>query len=227
MTNDIQSEFGSRLITLSTGASGLRGGIACEVKMLGDDEAQFIASTNQVDRYNEVIDQRGWDLGPYSENPVVVDSHRYESIALILGRSIHVGLDDQGRLTNRVKFATDNPLGELARKMTKGGFIKSESVGFIPKEWTRGKGKDEPERTFTRSELIEISLVAVPANPGATIGAALKSGAIERGDVRAVAEALRDFCSKAGIETFTGAPGPDPHERALRTLQALSDVLKR
>jgi HK97 family phage prohead protease len=226
MNQDLQQEFGARLVTLSTGATGLRGAIQCEVKMIGEDEAEFIASTNQIDRYNEVIDQAGWDFTHYKMNPVVVDSHRYDSISAIVGRSASFEVRND-RLVNRVKFATDNPLGELARKMTKGGFIKSESVGFIPKEWQRGAGKDQPDRTFTKSELLEISLVAVPANPGATIGAALKSGAIERSDVRAVVESLKEFCSQAGIETIPGAPGPDANERALQTLRSLRDILKR
>ncbi len=73
-------------------------------------------------------------------------------------------------------------MGNLAYKMAKGGFIKSQSVGFIPIEWTNGNDKDAPDRTYTKCELLEISLVVVPANPGATIGLALKSGAINARD---------------------------------------------
>lgn len=106
---------------------------------------------------------------------------------------------------NRVEFCVDNPMGNLAYKMTKGGFIKSQSVGFIPLEWENGKGKDAPVRTYTRTELLEISLVVVPANPSATVGLALKSGAIERRDLKELAEFLKQFCgdddlAQAGAE---------------------------
>lgn len=225
MNQEQHTELKPRLVTLSGGAEGLRGGLAVEVKMLGEDEAVMIASDATLDRYNEVIEPTAWDLKEYLRNPVVVDSHRYDSIALILGRSTRVEVKD-GRLINQVKFATDNPLGELARKMTKGGFIRSESVGFIPREWKRGNTPGEPERTYTKAELLEISLVAVPANPGATIEAALKSGAVDRSDVRAVVEALKEFCSTADPETIPGSPGPRIHERALHDLRSLQRALK-
>jgi phage head maturation protease len=101
-----------------------------------------------------------------------------------------------GKLVNRVEFCTDNPMGNLAYKMAKGGFIKSQSVGFIPLEWANGKKDGEPDRTYTKTELLEISLVSVPANPGATVGLALRSGAVEKSDLRELAEFLKQFCSE-------------------------------
>lgn len=190
------TEFGSRLVTLNTGAQGLRGGMHCTVKEVTGDEPMmdFIASDNTVDRYNEVIDQAGWQLDNFRANPVIPDCHDYSSIGKILGRSPMVAIQD-GALCNRVEFCLDNPMGNLAWKMAKGGFIKSQSVGFIPLEWQNGNGKDGPDRTYTKQELLEISLVVVPANPGATIGLALKSGAIARRDLRELAEYLKQFCS--------------------------------
>jgi HK97 family phage prohead protease len=100
---------------------------------------------------------------------VVVDSHRYDSIQAILGRSVEVRVQD-GKLINRVEFAVSNPLGRLAFDMAKGGFLRAQSVGFIPKEWQNGKEEGEPDRRYVRTELLEISLVAVPANPAAVVG---------------------------------------------------------
>ena len=130
-------------------------------------------------------------------NPVVPDCHSYDSIARILGRTISLKISGS-RMVNRVEFALDNPLGNMAYKMAKGGFIKSESVGFIPLDWENNKGGNDngPSRTYTKQELLEISLVVVPANPGATIGLALKSGAIENSDLRVLADFLKEFCSK-------------------------------
>lgn len=194
----ILEEFGSRVVTLSTGARGLRGGMNCEVKALEGDEPvmSFIASDNTVDRYNEVIEQDGWELENFRRNPVIPDCHDYSSIARILGRARSVQVVN-GRLVNQVEFAVDNPMGNLAWKLARGGFIKSQSVGFIPLEWQNGSGKDQPARTYTKAELLEISLVVVPANPAATntIGLALKQGAIVKRDLQALAEFLKQFCS--------------------------------
>lgn len=188
------SEFGDRLVTLVTGAKGLREQIKVEVKSAGTDseELDFIASDESLDRYQEVVKLDGWELKNYRMNPVVLDSHNYWSVGAILGKSTELTIAD-GKMRNRVRFAMDNPLGAIAYKMAKAGFINSESVGFIPTEWKNGIGPNEPRRTYLKQELLEISLVPVPANPGATIGASLKSGAVERGDVKELYEFLKQF----------------------------------
>jgi HK97 family phage prohead protease len=183
----LKAEFGARVCTLNTGAQGIRGGIACTVKDLGGDEPvlEFIGSDNTVDRYNEVVQPTAWgDMKNFRANPVIPDCHDYSSVLKILGRADSVEVRD-GKLVNNVRFCLDNPMGNIAYKMAKAGFIKSQSVGFIPMEWTNGNAAGQPDRTYTKCELMEISLVVVPANPGATVGLALKSGAIDRADVKA------------------------------------------
>lgn len=212
-------EFGSRLVTLNTGAVGLRGGLKCEVKDLGGDDPvmEFIGSDGSVDRYNEVIDPAGWQLENFKANPVIPDCHDYSSIAKILGRAQSVSVVN-GKLLNRVEFCTDNPLGLLAYKMAKGGFIKSQSVGFIPLEWTNGAGQGAPDRTYSKCELLEISLVVVPANPGATIGNQIKSvlTASERKDL---AELLKTLCTEtADAEAQARASGSAVNDAQLSQL---------
>lgn len=191
----LQKDFGARAVTLNTGAAGIRAGLHFTVKAVEGETAQmdFIGSDGRVDRYNEAIDPKAWgDMKNFRSNPVIPDCHDYSSIGKILGRAVSVEVRD-GQLCNRVEFCLDNPLGALAFKMAKGGFLNSQSVGFIPEEWRAGKNADEPDRTYTKAELLEISMVVVPANPGATVGLALKSGAIERRDLRDVLEYLKQF----------------------------------
>ena len=194
---EVKNVFGERLVTLNTGKAGLRGGMQCTVKAVDGDAPvmDFIGSDGRVDRYDEVIMQSGWQLENFRANPVIPDCHDYSSIGKILGRAQSVGVVNE-QLVNRVEFCLDNPLGNLAYKMAKGGFIKSQSVGFIPLEWTNGNKQGEPNRTYSQCELLEISLVVVPANPGATVGLALKSGAIAAADVRVTVEYLKQFCSE-------------------------------
>lgn len=224
-------EFGTRLVTLSTGAVGLRGGLKCEIKAVAGDAPvmDFIGSDGSVDRYNEVIDQNGWQLENFRANPVIPDCHDYSSIMKILGRAQSVSVKD-GQLVNRVEFCTDNPMGNLAYKMAKGGFIKSQSVGFIPIEWKNGVGKDMPDRTYSKCELLEISLVVVPANPGATIGLALKSGALEKSDLTELALFLKTICSDnqpdpAGTGSASAAVVSDA--QLLQLARSLNPILSR
>jgi hypothetical protein len=230
--DQLQKEFGARLVKLNTGALGLRGGIHCTVKEVAgaDPVMDFISSDDTLDRYNEVVTQAGWKLKNFLANPVVPDCHDYSSITKILGRDI-LPLEDQiqkGRLCCRCLFAVDNPLGLVAYKMSKGVFIRSQSVGFIPLEWVSGDSNDKPDRTYTEQELLEKSLVVVPANPGATIGAALKQGAVERADLKSLFDYLKQFC---GEETDPAAPGGTSgagvHDvRLLQLARGLHDVLK-
>jgi len=212
MQFDLKREFGDRLVPLQGGSSGIRAGLYVETREVREASGDapmldFIASDETVDRYNEVIRLDGWQLDNFRRNPVILDSHDSTSVGKILGNSPLIDLRE-GKLINRVRFAVENPLGNLAYKMAKGGFIKSESVGFIPLAWQSGKNADEPDRTYTKQELIEISLVAVPANPGATIGTALKSGAIEKSDVRELSEFLKSFCDdSADRNAYASAPG--------------------
>lgn len=209
VADQMAREFGSRTVTLSDGRSGLRDAMLVQVKAVEGappEEMDFIASDASLDRWDEVIDQAGWDLTHYRKNPVVVDSHDYGSISRIIGQSLSTEVRD-GRLINRVKFATQNPLGKLAFELARGGFLRSESVGFIPIEWKSGdRDKDEPRRTYTKQELIEISLVAVPANPGATVGLAVKSGAVSRDTLRAVIDELRQVADLSNKESRTADP---------------------
>jgi HK97 family phage prohead protease len=236
---ELQSTFGSRLCTLVGGQPGIRAGIHVTVSVpkdyaggADDPVMDFIASDETVDRYNECIKQNGWQLDNFLSNPVVPDCHDYSSISKILGRDILTKSQQvqDGRLCTRVLFSMDNPMGVLAYKMSKGGFIKSQSVGFIPLEWTNGNDKDAPDRTYTKCELLEKSLVVVPANPGATIGAALKSGALVKSDIQNVMDLFKQFCSEEKAETPTpaGASGGgflDAH--LLQIARDLNQVLKR
>ena len=73
---ELQKEFGNRLVTLNTGATGLRGGLIFTVKAVEGEAAQmdFIGSDNTVDRYNEVIDPAAWgDMKNFRANPVIPD----------------------------------------------------------------------------------------------------------------------------------------------------------
>lgn len=234
MQMNLETEFSkTRLTTFRDGRRGLLAGLACDVReptiVTDAPLLDFIASDESVDRYNEVIELAGWQLDNYRKNPVVMDSHRYDSIADIVGRSEKIAITD-GKLVNQVKFAVENPMGNLAYKLARGQFIKSESVGFIPIEWVRGnESQGEPYRTFKKQELIEISLVAVPANPGATIGLALKSGAIEKSDLTELLQFLKQFGSDQADPGANARPsGAGIHEgQLLRLARAAAEAVRR
>ncbi len=127
----------------------------------------FIASTANPDRYGDVINQRGWDLGKYRKNPVILLNHNANSLPIGRGE---VDVVD-GQLIVDVEFDMDDPQAkEIARK-TKAGFMNAVSVGFNPLDATPRNmlEKSHPAhgqsgQYFDKAELLEISIVTIPAN---------------------------------------------------------------
>ena len=142
----------------------------------GDRRKLFTISTAGVDRDNDTIAVGGWDLDAYMRNPIVLYGH--ESYNPPVGRSVEIGLDGDA-LKAVVEFVpADMPIvGEMAEmccRMVDLGFLRAASVGFRPIAYTIAKDRmDEddwwPAMDFTKQELLEWSIVTIPANPEATV----------------------------------------------------------
>ena len=139
----------------------------------------FIASTATLDRYHEVIEPAGWRLESYRRNPVFQNAHNYGDILFTLGKALctEVRTVNGGpALFQRIQFATEvNPVARIAYGLYKGGFLNAVSVGFIPLRWEDGgteRGAERgasPRRRYLEQELLEVSAVAIPANPDALV----------------------------------------------------------
>ena len=173
----------------------------------------FIASTATVDRYHEIIEPAGWRLDSYRRNPVFQNAHNYGDILFTLGKALstEVRTVDGGQaLCQRIQFATEvNPVARIAYGLYKGGFLNAVSVGFIPLRWEDGNrtngtdgtnGTSCPRRRYLEQELLEVSAVAIPANPDA-LALGLKSGAIARSDIRETLEVLRALVAASPPQT--------------------------
>lgn len=124
----------------------------------GTDYGRFkmIISTNAKDRSGEIVDQSGWELDHYKNNPVVLWGHDYNLMPVGVTDSIY--LNDKDQLIAEGRWAPTAFAQEL-RQLYDAKILHAASVGFIVKEM---EGK-----TITRGELIEWSFVSVPANPEA------------------------------------------------------------
>ena len=112
-------------------------------------------------------DLGGWDLGKYRKNPVILLNHNANALPIGKGE---VDVVD-GKLMVDVEFDMDDPqAAEVARK-TKAGFLNAVSVGFNPIDATPRSmlEKSHPAhgqsgQYFDKAELLEISIVTIPAN---------------------------------------------------------------
>ena len=163
----------------------------------------FIASTATVDRYHEIIEPAGWRLESYRRNPVFQNAHNCGDILFTLGKALVTevrAVGERQALCQRIQFATEvNPVARIGYGLYKGGFLNAVSVGFIPLRWEDGNrtngttgtdGTNGPRRRYLEQELLEVSAVAIPANPDA-LALGLKSGAIAKSDVQETLEVLR------------------------------------
>lgn len=138
----------------------------------------FTISTASVDRDNDTIRLDGWDLGFYRANPLVLMHH--DAGAYPVGKTVEIGVADN-QLRATVEFMPrDVPdgAGERAESclwQLRNGFLSATSVGFRPVESkvaTERQKEGEmfwPPIDFLKSELMEFSVVTVPANPEALI----------------------------------------------------------
>jgi HK97 family phage prohead protease len=147
------------------------------------NKLSFVASTASVDRYGDIVVQN-WDLEAYKSNPIILFNH--DQTALPIGKGVPSIKDNQ--LNIDIEFDLDDPqAAEIARKAKK-GFLNAVSVGFQPLEFIPRSelSKEDPRHSdignlFTKSELLEVSIVTIPAQSEAV--AISKSGFGEFRDV--------------------------------------------
>jgi HK97 family phage prohead protease len=138
------------------------------VKAASSDEApdtgwfKVLATTDDVDRDGEVIAVDGWEFDNYDKNPVVLWAHDFSlmPIAKVTKRT----KTDNGYLMEG-PFAPSER-GQEARRNYDAGFLNTVSVGFIPKQ--------RQGNVITKSELLELSFVPVPANANAVAQRAIE-----------------------------------------------------
>jgi len=123
-----------------------------------------VASDGIVDREGDSIDPEGWDLKNFEMNPQLLWGHNVREYRAPIGKVERIWFEGEGnrkRLMFQPKFDLKDPFAKELHRKVKDGFLNAFSVGFIPLE--------RNGNTITRSELLEISLVAVPANPRARV----------------------------------------------------------
>lgn len=150
------------------------------VTKIADGKYRVLASTAAVDRQGDSVDQAGWDLSNFKLNPVMLWAHDYSELPTAKVNMIEV---TKRGLEAEFEFAPEegNPKAQQLKILYDKGFLNAVSVGFIAKE---RKGN-----VITKSELLEISFVPVPANQQA-LRLALESKSVDISDLPEVKGAI-------------------------------------
>lgn len=136
-------------------------------KAKDDDEDALIiegyASTKDIDRTSDIIEASAWRkrdaLKGYKKNPIILAFHRHDKP---IGRAELIEHSENG-LT--IKARISKAAGDVY-DLIKEGILSTFSVGIIVNELDYDQEKDV--FLIKNLELLEISVVSVPANPYAT-----------------------------------------------------------
>lgn len=146
-----------------------------DIKEIGENGSfKVVASDETVDRAGEVIKVSWRELNNFMKNPVIIANHQYK-VENIIWKATDIFVENEKLVVEWV-FATTE-LAQDVRKLYDGGFIKTVSVGFIPKE-------RDPQNSsiITKAELLEVSFVPVPCNPNAlSLGKEIMEDLISKG----------------------------------------------
>lgn len=174
----------------------------------------FSISTPDIDREGDRITAEGWELDNFQKGGSVLWAHdrHKEPVAKPLATWI-----ENGKLKSKAEFTPKdmNPFGYMVYQMVDGGFLRSASVGFIPKRWeyVEDRGGFMPT-DFLEKELLEWSVVPVPSNPQALVDA--KALGIDVSPIKSWAEQILDgetidpIVSKEVAEQAHKEAGPKP-----------------
>jgi HK97 family phage prohead protease len=147
-----------------------------------DGVFNFTVSDGSVDRMGDTINPNGWRLDAFRKNPVVLFAH--DSTSLPVGRAVDVHPDGT-RLVASIKFA-QTAMGRSVAGLVRGGYLGATSVGFVPLEYAFSKDQNRKGGIdFASTELLEISVVPVPANANALLtGISEGAGKAAHGDAK-------------------------------------------
>lgn len=154
-----------------------------------DEEARkatFVISTDEKDRMGEVVEQ-SWDLENYKKNPIVLFGHDPSKPGYVLGKATEIVADkdgDKNITLGTVQFAEEGTSedADTVWKLVKQGILRTVSVGFIPHTFKKLSDDDDTD-VLADNELLEFSIVPIPANPSA-VALALGDGSIEEKDAK-------------------------------------------
>ncbi len=164
--------------------------------------ARFVMTSESVDRYNDIVVQAGIGIDNFLKNPTALMFHNSRDWPIGNWSDITKILSGRPKRTegtlNFLPEGVDEDADRAARHVSVGS-IRTVSIGFIPdwndvdfildedEDWTGGF-------RFNKSELIECSLVPIPAQPDALVKDA-------GGDFKLARHLIEDI-----LDTYTKTP---------------------
>ena len=170
----------------------MNGTIRKQYEITKEDDGWVTVSTPTLDRDKDRVLPLGLELQNYERNPVLMWGHNYSAPFAVIGRAEELQLTDSAF---KLKPAFRDPVNDqdpmtIIRALWDADLVRAFSIGFIPKEW---EDNDDGGRDFTRAEILEVSLVPIPANQEA-----LRNAVKALGDEPEGSQTVTLTCSMCG-----------------------------
>jgi hypothetical protein len=191
-----------------------RGHVCTQARVISLDEeartVRHVISTSALDRVGRIVEVSGWRLNHYRANPVVLADHDY-SIERIIGCGIDTKVEGDA-LVSTTQFHEEG-IGNVAFRLVQAGLGRAWSVGWqgikahfsdvIEGECSCKEVAKKAGRSYVlhylQSELLEYSLVAIPANRDAVMGLQA-AGLVKKAEVEEWIETTRRGLVADGID---------------------------
>lgn len=188
------------------------------------DGHEFVLSDNTVDSYGDIIEAAGWDLRRFKQNPIALFGHS-NGFPIGTWRDVRV---EGSKLKGRLELAAEgtSPRIDELRRLVDQGILRAVSVGFRPLEYEPLDEKS-PHRgvRYKRQELMETSLVSVPANPASLAVAKSLGVSDDTLDLAFGEHAETDGIRRRGISGEHAANPIPPRKTEMKTLsQRIEDA---
>jgi HK97 family phage prohead protease/HK97 family phage major capsid protein len=126
----------------------------------------YILSDATVDRYGDIIEPAGWQLDWFRKNPIALFNHNANA-PIGTWRDIRVANDQLVAELEPAERGTSQRVDEIL-SLIEQDILRATSVGFRSIQSEPINPKDPFNGTrYTEQELLETSVVSVPANPAA------------------------------------------------------------
>lgn len=181
-------------------------------KAVNEGEIEAVLSTDDLDRHGEHVSIKGLVV-PKDQVIKMYYNHETYGDKLPIGKWLRIWKAN-GKLMGHGVFDLEDSFAYKVYRKVQNGFIDSISIGFYPQEY------DGETSTWTKSTLVEASVVAEPANTNAVI-TSKELGFTQEEFKKELKEKLAE-----NTESSTAGAGDTEIKAALESLKSRVDAVE-
>ena len=187
--------------------------VVTEARQAEDGSAhRMVIAANELSRNGDELNLRGISFKNYRKNPVVLWAHdSYQGIPI--AKTLKIDHDDKGRIEADFEFNSEDEFAARVENAWNGGFIRGASIRYMPTKVVEVRNEaGEVERVrIEESDLLEWSLVPIPADPDSVRAAARALGLPEE-IFRGLEPEPEDDEAEPQTDPVSEEPEPEPNQ---------------